>query len=89
MAIDLGSTILSEILVIIGIFLVIFIIFKLGKLLIGLLANIILGFIALFAINVLFGLAIPFDLPVIIITALLGLPGVAVIVILRLLGITL
>lgn len=85
----LGDTLISEILILIGIFLVLYIIFKLGKLILGLVANLILGFIAIFALNAIFGLGISFSIIVIIITAVLGLPGVGIIVILKLLGISL
>ncbi|MDE1824125.1 MAG: pro-sigmaK processing inhibitor BofA family protein [Candidatus Micrarchaeota archaeon] len=89
MAFGVGSAIMSELLLLIGVFLVIYIIFKLGRFIIGVLANIILGFISIVVLNGLFGIGIPWDLIVIIITALLGLPGVALIVILKLLGINL
>jgi len=88
MVLGAASAILSEILIIIGIFLVLYIIFRLGKFIIGLIVNVILGFIAIFVLDAVFNLAIPFDWIVIIITALLGLPGVAIVVILKLLGIT-
>ena len=87
MAIGLNGALVSELFLIIATFLIIFIIFALGKVLLGLLANIILGFIAIFIINAVFGIGIPFNLIVIIITAILGLPGVAIVVILKLLGI--
>ena len=88
MAIVLGNALISEVLVIIGIFLILYIIFKLGNVILGLIANIILGFIAIFIINAIFSIGIPFDLIVIVITAILGLPGVAIVIILKLLGIT-
>ncbi len=69
---------------------VVYIILKIGKRLLkwvfGIIINSILGFIAIFALNALFGLAIPFSLPVFIATALFGLPGVGTIVILKLAG---
>ena len=83
----LVNSLLSEILVIVGIFIVLYIIFKLGKFLLALLVNVILGFIAIFAINALFGIGIPWNLVVIVVTAILGLPGVALIIILKLIGI--
>ncbi len=88
MALSLITAALSEILLIIGIFIVLYIIYKLGRFVFGLIANVILGFVAIFVINVLFGIGISFDLIVIIITALFGLLGVAVIVVLKLLGIS-
>lgn len=87
MTVALSSALASEVLLIIGVFLIIFIIFKLGKVILGLLANIILGFISIFIINSVFSIGIPFNLIVIVITAILGLPGVAIVVILKLLGI--
>lgn len=86
LAITLAS-ILPEILVIAAILVVVFIIFVLGKFLAGLLVNSIVGLIAIFAVNYLFGLGIPYSWPVIIATALLGLPAVLVIIILKLGGI--
>lgn len=88
MAVIAGS-IVSEILIIVAIFIVLYIIFKLGNIILGLILNVILGFIAIFVLNSVFALGISFDLVVIIITAILGLPGVAIIVILKLIGITL
>ncbi|MDE1851706.1 MAG: pro-sigmaK processing inhibitor BofA family protein [Candidatus Micrarchaeota archaeon] len=87
MVLPIGNALMSEAVLIVGALLVLFVIFKLGKAMIGLLANIILGFVSLFALNSFFGIAIPFSLPVIVVTALLGLPGVALIVLLKLLGI--
>ena len=88
MVAGLGESLLSEILVVLGIFIVLYIIFKVGRLIAGLVVNVILGFISIFAINALFGIGIPWDWIVIIVTALLGLPGVAMIVILKLLGVS-
>ncbi len=88
MVIGFGGSLLSEILIIAGIFVVLYIIFKIGRLIAGLVVNVILGFISIFAINALFGIGIPWDWIVIIVTALLGLPGVAMIVILKLLGVS-
>ena len=57
--------------------------------LVVLVVNIILGFIALFLVNALFAMGINLTDPIVIIlTALLGLPGVAIIVILKFLGIS-
>lgn len=82
-----ASTILASILLILAILVVVFIIFALGRLIAGLLVNTILGLLSIYVLNVLFGLNIPFSLPIIIVTAILGLPAVLVIVILRLGGI--
>jgi inhibitor of the pro-sigma K processing machinery len=89
MVVSLGGSLISEILIIIAIFAVLYIIFKMGNLILGLLANIILGFIAIFALNLIFGLGISFDIIVLIIVAILGLPGAAIVVILHLIGIAL
>jgi hypothetical protein len=56
-----GNSIVSEVLIIAGIFIVLYIIFKVGKLIAGLIVNAILGFISIFAINALFGVEIPWD----------------------------
>ncbi|MDE1828023.1 MAG: pro-sigmaK processing inhibitor BofA family protein [Candidatus Micrarchaeota archaeon] len=82
----LGSA-ASEIVLVVAIFLVLYIIFKLGKSIFGLLTNSILGLISIFALNSLFGIGIPISWLTIIATALFGLPAVAVMVILRLFGI--
>ena len=79
----------SEIVIIVAIIVVILLIFKLGKFVFGLLTNSVLGLIAYFALNYIFNLGIPINLPIIIVTAIFGLPAVAIIVILRLLGIPL
>ena len=80
--------ILAGLIILVGVLLVLFVVFSLGRLLLGLLVNIILGFLSIVIINAIFNLGIPWDLLVIVITAILGLPGVAIIVILKLLGIT-
>jgi inhibitor of the pro-sigma K processing machinery len=88
MVLGLLDAILSEVVIIVGVLLVLYIIFKLGNFILGLLANVILGFISIVILNIIFNLGIPWDLWVIVITALLGLPGVAIVVILKLIGIT-
>ncbi len=80
--------ILSEILIIAAILVVLFIIFKLGNVIVGLILNSILGLAALFIVNAIFGLAIGYDLLTIVVVALFGLPMVAVIIILKLIGIS-
>jgi len=82
----LGSAI-SEIVLVVAIFLVLFIIFKLGRSIFGLLTNSVLGLISIFVINTVFGIGIPISWVTIIATALFGLPAVAVMVLLKLLGI--
>ena len=89
MSLGIANAVISEFVVILLALLILYLIFKLGKALIGVIANIVLGFISIFVLNSLFGIGIPFDWIVIIITAVLGLPGVAIIVILRLFGIAL
>lgn len=89
MAVGVLSGVISELILIILALLIIYVIFKLGKVLLGVIVNIVLGFISIVVLNSFFALNIPWNLLTIIITALLGLPGVAVIVLLRLLGITL
>jgi hypothetical protein len=86
LAITLGP-ILSEILIILGIVVVIFIILKLGNIIVGLVINSILGLLAIFAVNYLFNLGILYNLLTIIIVAITGLPGAAVIIVLKLIGI--
>lgn len=81
-----SGPLVSEILIVAAIVLIVFIVFKLGKFLLGLVVNSILGLIAIFLINAVFGLAIPITLAVIVATAIFGLPAVFVIVILKLGG---
>ncbi|MDE1871133.1 MAG: pro-sigmaK processing inhibitor BofA family protein [Candidatus Micrarchaeota archaeon] len=83
------SGIISEFVLILGIFLILYIIFSLGRAILGLLLNLILGFISIFLLNAIFNLGIRFDLIVIIIVAVLGLPGTAVVVLLKLIGVSL
>ena len=92
LAVSPGS-ILSEILVVIGIALAIFLIFRVGgfllRVVLGLVINALLGFVAIFVINFLFNLDIPFTLPIIIATAIFGLPAVGTMIIFKLSGISL
>ncbi len=78
----------SEVLVIAAILLVLFIILKLGKLVIGLILNSILGLIAIYLINAIFGLGIVYNLITVVVVAIFGLPAVAIIIILKLIGIS-
>jgi hypothetical protein len=87
LAITLGP-IASEILIIAAILLVLFIILRLGKVLIGLILNSILGLIAIYLVNAIFNLGIIYNLLTIIVVAITGLPGVALIIILKLIGIS-
>ena len=87
LAITVGY-IASEIVVIAAILLVLFIILKLGKVLVGLIINSILGLIAIYLVNVLFNLGIMYNLLTWIVVAIFGLPAVAAIIILKLIGIS-
>ena len=78
----------SEIVVIAAILLVLYIIFKGGGVVKGLILNSIAGLIAIYLVNLIFGLGIAFDLLTWIVVALFGLPAVAVIIILKLIGIS-
>jgi inhibitor of the pro-sigma K processing machinery len=66
----------------------VYIVFRIGKMILGLLTNIVLGFISLFAINLLFGIGIPYDLAAIILTALFGVVGVFILLLLKFIGIS-
>ena len=87
------GSILSEALVILGIALAVFLIYKIGgfllKIIFGLIINTVLGFIAILVIDYVFGLGIPLSIPVIVSTAVFGLPAVGVLVILKLFGVPL
>ncbi len=78
----------SELVVILAFLLILFIIFKFGNLILGLVVNSILGLIAIYLVNVIFSLGITYDWVTWIVVALFGLPAVAVIIILKLLGIS-
>lgn len=88
LAITLGA-VASEILVIAAILIVLFVILKLGKFLLGLVLNSILGLIAIYLVNAIFGLGIVYTLLTIVVVAIFGLPAVAIIIILKLIGISL
>jgi hypothetical protein len=90
LAVTLGSLgpIASEIVVIAAILVVLFIILKLGKILIGLILNSILGLIAIYLVNTIFSLGIIYNLLTLIVVAIFGLPAVAIIIILKLIGIS-
>lgn len=79
---------LSEILIIAAILLILFVILKFGNIVIGLILNSILGLIAIWLVNSLFTLGITYDWITWIVVAVFGLPAVAVIIILKLLGIS-
>ena len=86
LAATLGPAV-SEILLIAAILLVLYIILKLGKLILGLILNSILGLLAIFAVNYLFNLGIAYNILTVIVVAITGLPGAAVIILLKLIGI--
>lgn len=86
---SLTNTVISEIVLILGILLVLFIVFRVGKFLIGLLMNSILGIISIFVLDAVFGLGIPIKLLTIVASALFGLPAVAIMAVLRLFGVQL
>lgn len=88
MAAIIIGPVLSEILVIAAIALILFIIFKLGRVIVGLIVNSILGLIAIYAVNTIFNLGIVYNLLTIIVVAIAGLPAVAIIIILKLIGIS-
>ena len=90
LAIAVGSLgpVASEIVVIAAILVVLFVILKLGKLILGLILNSILGLIAIYLMNTIFSLGIVYNLLTIIVVAIFGLPAVAVIIILKLIGIS-
>jgi hypothetical protein len=80
----------SEIGVLLGIAIVIFLIWKVGKVILkiifGVITNTILGFVVLFVANNVFTIGIPVTLPIMAAIALFGLPGVGTIIILHLAG---
>ena len=71
----------------------IYILFKIGKgllrVILAVIVNSVLGFMAILLLDYIFGLGIPFTLPIVIATALFGLPAVGTFVILKLLGVAL
>ncbi|MGC8676490.1 MAG: pro-sigmaK processing inhibitor BofA family protein [Candidatus Micrarchaeia archaeon] len=86
----LASGFVSEILILLAIILVVYIIFKLGKfilkLVFGIIANSIMGFVTILAANYFFGMGIKYTLGVLIATALFGLPAVGTLVVLKVFG---
>ncbi len=92
-ALSISSTLLGEIVLIALIAVVLFIIFKLGKfffkLIFGILANSILGLIAIFVLNDFLNFSIPISFATMVPTAIFGLPAVGTLVILRFFGIPL
>jgi SigmaK-factor processing regulatory protein BofA len=89
-AIPPTNTLIGEVILIALIAIVLFIIFKIGKsipkLIFGIIINSVLGFVAIFALNYFFNLAIPIQSYTLIPIALFGLPAVGTFVILRFFG---
>lgn len=77
----------SEVVLIAAIILILFIILKLGKLILGLILNSILGLLAIYLVNYLFNLGIAYNILTIIVVAITGIPGAAIIILLKLVGI--
>ena len=84
----LAGGLLPAILVVVAVFVVVLIIFLLGRLILGIIVNSILGLLAIWVVDTFFGLGIPFTIPVVVVTAIFGLPAVLVLIILRLFGIS-
>jgi len=84
----LAGSLLGTIEVLVFILALIGIVFLLGRfflhIIFQLLANSILGLLSLFLINYFFGIAIALTIPVIIFVAILGLPAVFILVVLKL-----
>jgi hypothetical protein len=84
------NTILGEALIVAAIAAVLFVIFKLGglimKLLIGIITNSVLGIISIFVLNLVFNIGIPITLYTLIPVALFGLPAVGTLLILKAFG---
>ncbi len=86
----ISTTLLSEIVLVALIAVVLFVIFKIGgkilKLFFGIIANSILGVIAIFLVDYLFHMGIPIAVYTLIPTALFGLPAVGTLIILKFFG---
>lgn len=89
MVVGLGRTVISELVLVLLILVVLYIIFRIGKALSGIIVNIILGIIAFFFLNTFFGLDIHPGIIGWIIVAVLGLFGAMIIVALNFLGVML
>lgn len=88
MALPIDPNLLSGLLLVAGLAIVIFIVWRLGKLIFGLISNTILGLLTLFLLNNFLGLGIPYDTPVLVVTAVFGMIGIAIIALLKFLGVT-
>lgn len=84
------NSIASLALVAIGIGLVLFVIMTVGKLMlkiiVGLILNMLLGFVALFLVGWAFGISIALTLPIIAAIVIFGLPAVGTMLLLKLFG---
>lgn len=93
LALPLGDTFSSEVIVFILAAAVLYTIFKIGKglfrLILGLLINSALGIVALFVLNKLFGIEMPIVVATLVPTAVFGLPAVGTMVMLKAFGIPL
>jgi sigmaK-factor processing regulatory protein BofA len=78
----------SEIIVVLAFLLILYIILAIGEPILALILNSILGLIAIYLVNVLFGLGIIYNVLTLILVAIFGLPAVAVIILLKLIGIS-
>ncbi len=90
LAVSAAESIISSIVIVLSIAFVVFLVFKLGrfavKLLVGIVVNSILGFVTILLLDYFLNIGIPFSLPVLISTALFGLPGVGTMVVFKLFG---
>ena len=81
------GSILSLLIAIVEIGIVLFVVYVIGKLLFGLLLNTILGLLSLFLVNYFFHIGINIQIITLIVIAIFGVPGVFVLLLLKLLGI--
>ncbi|ASI13839.1 sigma-K factor-processing regulatory protein bofA [Candidatus Mancarchaeum acidiphilum] len=65
-----------------------YLLFKLGGIILGLIANTIMGLASIFIVNFFFGLGIAINLLTIVLVAIFGLPAAAIIIILKIIGIS-
>lgn len=79
---------LSVIVMVAAIFLILFVVLKFGSIILGLILNSILGLIAIWLANSLFALGITYDWITWIVIVIFGLPAAAVIILLKMFGIS-
>ncbi|MDE1860634.1 MAG: pro-sigmaK processing inhibitor BofA family protein [Candidatus Micrarchaeota archaeon] len=88
-AVPIGS-IVSILIVIAAIFLILAILFKIGsvfmKFIFGIIANSLMGLLAIFALNYFFNVGIAINTATLVATALFGLPAVGTLVLVHILG---